>query len=34
LLANASARELIQLAIAAVVGVIILAGMRVLSQRR
>jgi hypothetical protein len=34
LLATASRRELIQLAIAAVVGVVILAGMRALSQRK
>jgi hypothetical protein len=33
LLANASSRELIQLGIAAVVGVVILAGMRALSKR-
>jgi amino acid transporter len=34
LLANASSRELIQLAIAAVVGVVILAAMRALSKRK
>jgi basic amino acid/polyamine antiporter, APA family len=34
LLANASSRELMQLAIAAVVGVVILAGMRALSKRK
>ena len=33
LLASASSRELIQLGIAAVVGVVILAGMRALSKR-
>ena len=34
LLANASSRELIQLAIAAAVGVVILVGVRALSQPR
>jgi hypothetical protein len=34
LLANASGRELMQLVIAAVIGVAILAGMRALSKRK
>ena len=34
LLANASSRELVQLAIAAVVGVVVLAAFRALSKRK
>jgi amino acid transporter len=34
LLANASGRELMQLVIAAMIGVVILAGMRALSKRK